>query len=108
MAERNEKMRALVAELEQKRAAAREMGGTQRVARQHERGKLDARQRVALRVAVHPAAILTFRFTIGIAYTWYVRCRIHASRPRTLYRPSICATPLCMPSEATAPTFACL
>ncbi len=47
MAKQNEIMRKMVAELEAKRAAAREMGGPSRVARQHERGKLDARQRVA-------------------------------------------------------------
>lgn len=42
----NEKMRALVAELEEKRADALKMGGEKRVARQHDRGKMDARQRV--------------------------------------------------------------
>ena len=46
MAKRNERMRQLVDELEARRASAREMGGEQRVARQHQRGKLDARQRV--------------------------------------------------------------
>ncbi len=46
MAKQNEKMRALVAELQEKRAKALEMGGERRVARQHERGKMDARQRV--------------------------------------------------------------
>lgn len=46
MAKRNERMRQLVDELEARRADAREMGGEQRVARQHQRGKLDARQRV--------------------------------------------------------------
>ena len=46
MAKQNERMRELVAELEQKRAEARLMGGEKRVARQHERGKLDVRQRV--------------------------------------------------------------
>lgn len=42
----NERMRELVAQLEAKRADARLMGGEERVARQHERGKLDARQRI--------------------------------------------------------------
>ena len=46
MAKQNERMRQLVAELESKRAEALKMGGERRVARQHERGKLDARQRV--------------------------------------------------------------
>jgi acetyl-CoA carboxylase carboxyltransferase component len=41
-------MRELVAELEAKRARAREMGGPDRVAKQHARGKLTARERLAL------------------------------------------------------------
>jgi acetyl-CoA carboxylase carboxyltransferase component len=47
MGEQNRKMRALVADLERRRADAVKMGGEERVARQHARGKLDARQRVA-------------------------------------------------------------
>jgi propionyl-CoA carboxylase beta chain len=39
-------MRELVAELEAKRARAREMGGPDRVAKQHARGKLTARERL--------------------------------------------------------------
>jgi acetyl-CoA carboxylase carboxyltransferase component len=39
-------MRELVAELEQKKAAAREMGGAAKVADQHERKKLTARERI--------------------------------------------------------------
>ena len=46
MAKENERMRQLVAELEAKRENAKKMGGEKRVARQHERGKMDARQRV--------------------------------------------------------------
>lgn len=42
----NERMRELVARLEAKREDAKLMGGEKRVARQHERGKMDARQRV--------------------------------------------------------------
>lgn len=41
-------MRERVAELEARRAAAMEMGGADKVARQHERGKLTARERFAL------------------------------------------------------------
>jgi acetyl-CoA carboxylase carboxyltransferase component len=41
-------MRDKAAELEARRAAARQMGGEQRLARQKERGKLDARSRMAL------------------------------------------------------------
>ena len=37
----------ILAELERKRAFARAMGGSERVARQHATGKLDARQRAA-------------------------------------------------------------
>ncbi len=40
-------MRELVAELEAKRARAREMGGTERIDKQHARGKLTARERLA-------------------------------------------------------------
>lgn len=40
-------MRDRVAELEARRAKIREMGGAERVARQHERGKLTARERMA-------------------------------------------------------------
>ena len=39
-------MRDLVKELEAKRADAREMGGADKVERQHSRGKLDVRQRI--------------------------------------------------------------
>ncbi len=39
-------MRERVAELERRKAAAREMGGPERVERQHARGKWDARQRL--------------------------------------------------------------
>lgn len=46
MAKQNERMRELVAQLEEKRTEALKMGGEKRVARQHDRGKLDARQRV--------------------------------------------------------------
>lgn len=42
----NERMRELVAKLEAKRKDALLMGGEKRVQRQHERGKLDARQRI--------------------------------------------------------------
>lgn len=42
----NERMRELVARLEEKRKDALLMGGEKRVARQHERGKMDARQRI--------------------------------------------------------------
>lgn len=41
-------MRERVAELEARRAKAREMGGAERVARHHARGKLTARERMAL------------------------------------------------------------
>src|SRR5688572_20826326 len=41
-------MRELVAELEARRAAARAMGGEERIAKQHARGKLTARERLAL------------------------------------------------------------
>jgi acetyl-CoA carboxylase carboxyltransferase component len=41
-------MRALVRDLEARRARVREMGGPEKVARQHERGKLTARERMAL------------------------------------------------------------
>ena len=40
-------MRELVAELEKKRAIAREMGGADKVQKQHDRGKLSARERLA-------------------------------------------------------------
>ena len=40
-------MRSLVAELEARRAKVHEMGGAERVARQHARGKLTARERLA-------------------------------------------------------------
>ncbi len=42
----NEKMRELVKELEEKREDTLEMGGPERVERQHDRGKMDARQRI--------------------------------------------------------------
>jgi acetyl-CoA carboxylase carboxyltransferase component len=41
-------MREKVAELERRKAEARQMGGTDRVERQHQRGKLDVRQRIDL------------------------------------------------------------
>ncbi len=41
-------MRDRIAELEARRAKVREMGGEQKVARHHERGKLTARERLAL------------------------------------------------------------
>src|ERR1019366_8149669 len=40
-------MREMVADLEVRRARAREMGGVERIARQHERGKMTARERLA-------------------------------------------------------------
>jgi acetyl-CoA carboxylase carboxyltransferase component len=40
-------MREMVADLEARRARAREMGGVERIARQHERGKMTARERLA-------------------------------------------------------------
>ena len=40
-------MRELVAQLEEKRAKAREMGGAERIEKQHARGKLTARERLA-------------------------------------------------------------
>jgi methylmalonyl-CoA decarboxylase subunit alpha len=40
-------MRELVADLEARRAKIREMGGPERIAKQHERGKLTARERMA-------------------------------------------------------------
>ena len=46
MAKTNEKMRELVKELQEKRKEALKMGGERRVARQHDRGKKDARQRI--------------------------------------------------------------
>ncbi|MFU8804028.1 MAG: acyl-CoA carboxylase subunit beta, partial [Bradymonadaceae bacterium] len=46
MGTENTKMRALVERLAEKRADTLKMGGEQRVARQHERGKWDARQRI--------------------------------------------------------------
>ncbi len=46
MAKQNETMRKLVAELHEKREDVLKMGGERRVARQHERGKLDVRQRI--------------------------------------------------------------
>ncbi len=46
MAKINEKMRELVEELKEKRADTLKMGGEKRVKRQHDRGKMDARQRV--------------------------------------------------------------
>ncbi|MEZ4460176.1 MAG: acyl-CoA carboxylase subunit beta [bacterium] len=42
----NERMRTLVADLQRRREEAAKMGGESRVQRQHERGKLDVRQRV--------------------------------------------------------------
>ncbi len=42
----NERMRELVADLERRREDARKMGGEKRINRQHERGKMDVRQRV--------------------------------------------------------------
>jgi acetyl-CoA carboxylase carboxyltransferase component len=42
------RMRVLVAELEKRRLKIAEMGGEERVARQHERGKLTARERIAV------------------------------------------------------------
>jgi acetyl-CoA carboxylase carboxyltransferase component len=41
-------MRERVAELEARRAKAREMGGAEKIAKQHSRGKLTARERMAL------------------------------------------------------------
>jgi acetyl-CoA carboxylase carboxyltransferase component len=41
-------MRELVAELEARRAKVREMGGAERIARQHARGKMTARERLAV------------------------------------------------------------
>jgi len=41
-------MRELVADLEARRAKIREMGGPEKIAKQHERGKLTARERLAL------------------------------------------------------------
>ena len=41
------KMRELVAELTRRRAATLEMGGPERIAKQHERGKMTARERIA-------------------------------------------------------------
>src|ERR1039458_113027 len=43
-------MREMVADLEVRRARAREMGGVERIARQHERGEMTARERLAARV----------------------------------------------------------
>ena len=60
------------------------------------------------RFAVQPAMMLSLRFSVGMANTWYVRCMTHARNPRTLIRPMNCATPLYMPSDATAPMFLCL
>src|SRR5271170_3227687 len=40
-------MREMVADLEARRARAREMGGVERIARQHQRGKMTARERLA-------------------------------------------------------------
>ena len=48
MGDTNDIMRELVAELEEKRADARKMGGEQRVERQHEKGKADVRQRIGI------------------------------------------------------------
>ena len=42
----NEKMRKLVKELQEKREDVKKMGGEKRVKRQHDRGKMDARQRI--------------------------------------------------------------
>ena len=39
-------MRELVADLEARRAKVREMGGPEKIAKQHERGKLTARERL--------------------------------------------------------------
>ncbi|MDF1562618.1 MAG: acyl-CoA carboxylase subunit beta [Deltaproteobacteria bacterium] len=44
--EKNEKMRAAVEDLAARREKAREMGGPERVAKQHARGKMDVRQRI--------------------------------------------------------------
>src|SRR5579862_7469157 len=41
-------MRELVAELEARRAQVREMGGPDKIARQHARGKMTARERLAV------------------------------------------------------------
>ena len=46
MAKKNEMMRELVEELEEKREDALKMGGEERVERQHEKGKWDVRQRI--------------------------------------------------------------
>ena len=46
MGKKNEKMRELVKELEEKREDAKKMGGERRVKRQHDKGKMDARQRI--------------------------------------------------------------
>src|SRR5258706_12081302 len=40
-------MRELVADLEARRAKAREMGGADKIAKQHQRGKMTARERMA-------------------------------------------------------------
>ena len=40
-------MREMVAELETRRARIRELGGAERVAKQHARGKMTARERLA-------------------------------------------------------------
>lgn len=42
----NERMRQLVADLQARRETAKQMGGPERVKRQHDRGKLDVRQRI--------------------------------------------------------------
>ncbi|MFB6263303.1 MAG: acyl-CoA carboxylase subunit beta, partial [Bradymonadaceae bacterium] len=46
MSSENEMMRELVEELQEKREDAEKMGGEERVAKQHEKGKADVRQRI--------------------------------------------------------------
>src|SRR6478735_9993753 len=60
------------------------------------------------RFAVQPDMIAILRFSVGIAMTWYDRCRTQAKKPRTLILPRNWATPLYMPRDATAPMFLCL
>src|SRR6478735_3908732 len=60
------------------------------------------------RFAVQPDMIAILRFRVGIAMTWYERCRTQAKKPRTLILPRNWATPLYMPRDATAPMFLCL
>ena len=45
MSSRN-RWRPILGELERRRTAARAMGGPDRIARQHQAGRLDARQRI--------------------------------------------------------------